>query len=184
MFWTSDDIPFENKEYEGVRNVVGGSDIVHSAEVSVARRLHCWDCGWETRIWISETAEVSVARHLHCGITFGIQGLDFGNLGGEGRKTLAPQGLRLGIQGVDFGNLGGEDRKTLAPQGLRLESRGRISETAEVRVARLLHRGITFGIRADMGLERMSTGLEVKSRFLSVRLCGGPRVWLALWVIG
>ena len=29
----------------------------------------------------------------------------------------------------------------------------------------------------------LSTGLEVSSRFLSVRLCGQPRVWLARWVL-
>ena len=49
-------------------------------------------------------------------------------------------GLRLESRVLDIGNLGGEGRKTLAPQGLRLESREWISETSEVRVARLLHR--------------------------------------------
>jgi hypothetical protein len=80
------------REYEGVRNVVGGSD------------------------------------------------LDIGNCGGECRKTLALRDYVWNPGVLDIGNLGGEGRKTLAPQGLRLESRVRISETSEVRVARLLHR--------------------------------------------
>ena len=117
-------------------------------------------------------------------------------------------GLRLESRGLDIGNLGGEGRKTLAPQGLRLESRVWISETAEVSVARRLHCGITFGIQgwisetSEVRVARLlhrrdyvwnpgqtrvcnglSTGLEVKSRFLSVRLRGGPRVWLARWVL-
>ena len=128
------DTPVAHREYEGVRNVVGGSDIAHFAEVRVARRLHRWNCSWESGIWISETAEVSVARRLHCGITFGIQGW--------------------------------------------------ISETSEVRVARLLHRrDYVWNPGQTRVCNGLSTGLEVKSRFLSVRLREGPRVWLVRCVL-
>ncbi len=60
------DIPVAYREYEGVRNVVGGSDIAHFAEVRVARLLHCGITFGIQGTDIVFPADVRIMRSLHC----------------------------------------------------------------------------------------------------------------------